>query len=344
MNQPMQEVAEKFEAAYIQNGGLLLAVQYDPDSDFYYKNPEYEGLSEEEHQGVVDDVNCFYEGFKLALKAVAVQSIAPEPTGKPSWYFTPFTWAKNNTDPDVEHIECSSKGTKRYSAFCAYMDDGRTLEQHYQCDVKGYDVGGKDWRLGKGKEPLVVMTPEEQYQKYKDLWAKFLTIEDYSDLINQPARLLTDMFATSDINQARAIADLMNEYIAYRVQYFKNLEESCGESQNPCIPCYTDNGACAGNPKDGGALPNNQGEYPEDTQYTRDQLNEPKYYKYENDKWYYHHTQDDLWRASALNYLNKDTIHQLHDLIPVRPEIPLAHTIDPRYKTYTENPTHPDNY
>lgn len=113
---------------------------------------------------------------------------------------------------------------------------------------------------------------------------------------------------------------------------------NCGESQNPCIPCYTDNRACAGNPKDGGALPNNQGEYPEDTQYTREQQGEPKYYKYDNDKWYYHHTQDDLWRVSALNYLSKDTIHQLHDLTPVRPEIPLAHTIDPRYKTYTENP------
>lgn len=73
----MQEVAEKFEAAYIQSGGLLLSVKYDPEQDAFIANPEFEGLDEEETEEVVGDVNASYEGFKLALQYQAVQSIAP---------------------------------------------------------------------------------------------------------------------------------------------------------------------------------------------------------------------------------------------------------------------------
>lgn len=47
-----------------------------------------------------------------------------------------FTWARRGG------YEVSSKGDKRFSSFCAIMPDGRSLECHYQCDIKGYDVGG----------------------------------------------------------------------------------------------------------------------------------------------------------------------------------------------------------
>lgn len=33
--------------------------------------------------------------------------------------------------------EVSSHGDKRFSAFNAIMSDGRSIECHYQCDVKG---------------------------------------------------------------------------------------------------------------------------------------------------------------------------------------------------------------
>ena len=32
--------------------------------------------------------------------------------------------------------EVSSKGDKRFSAFNAYLPDGRSIEQVYQCDIK----------------------------------------------------------------------------------------------------------------------------------------------------------------------------------------------------------------
>ena len=57
---------------------------------------------------------------------------------------TKFTWQR------FGGYECGSKGDNRFSAFNAVLRDGRAIEQHYQCDVKGYDPGGKNWKLGKG--------------------------------------------------------------------------------------------------------------------------------------------------------------------------------------------------
>lgn len=111
--------------------------------------------------------------------------------------------------------ECSSKGDKRFSALFAVMPDGRTIEQHYQCDVKGYQPGGRDWKLGKSKPPI---------DKNKDLWAEYLALWEqwalaHPTLMDELAagailknRVLSDMFATTPVNQARALATLLNKY------------------------------------------------------------------------------------------------------------------------------------
>lgn len=111
--------------------------------------------------------------------------------------------------------ECSSKGDKRFSAFCAVMPDGRTIEQHYQCDVKGYQPGGTNWRLGKGKPPLD--TTKNLWDEYLALWEVWAFA--HPELMNELAhaaiqknRVLSDMFATTSINQARALATLLNKY------------------------------------------------------------------------------------------------------------------------------------
>jgi hypothetical protein len=120
-----------------------------------------------------------------------------------------FTWARRGG------YECSSRGDSRFSAFNAVMPDGRTIEQHYQCDVKGYDPGGTNWRLGKGKPPL---------DRSKDTWAAYLGLWEtwalsHVDLMKELRRraiekryVLSDMFATSNINQARALAFILNKY------------------------------------------------------------------------------------------------------------------------------------
>ena len=121
-----------------------------------------------------------------------------------------FTWARRAENS----YEVSSKGDTRFSALNAKLKDGRTIEEAYQLDVKGYRAQGDNWRLGKGKAPLTSMTKEQTWQAYKNLWRQFLeenpTLEQ--DLRNKASgKVLTDMFASTDISQARALAELLNE-------------------------------------------------------------------------------------------------------------------------------------
>jgi len=110
--------------------------------------------------------------------------------------------------------ECSSKGDRRFSAFYAVMPDGRTIEEHYQCDVKGYDVGGQQWRLGKGKPPLD--PTRDMWAEYLALWRAWAKInsELIEELRGRAAAhncILSDCFASTPVNQARALAQILNE-------------------------------------------------------------------------------------------------------------------------------------
>jgi hypothetical protein len=109
--------------------------------------------------------------------------------------------------------ECSSLGDKRFSAFRATLPDGRTIEQHYQCDVKGYDPGGTNWRLGKGKAPLGDV---DLWLEYLALWRRWADahpelLEELAELAADNNNTLSDAFANTEINQARALAELINE-------------------------------------------------------------------------------------------------------------------------------------
>lgn len=119
-----------------------------------------------------------------------------------------FSWKRHGG------YEVSTRGDARFSAFNARLSDGRTIEQHYQCDVKGYDPGGRNWRLGKGKPPL---------DRSKDLWSEYLALwrrwaEDNLQLMRElyvaakrHGGVLSDRFASTEVNQARALAHVLNE-------------------------------------------------------------------------------------------------------------------------------------
>lgn len=94
------------------------------------------------------------------------------------------------------------------------MPDGRTIECHYQCDVKGYNPGGTNWRDGKGKPPLD--TTVDLWGAYKDLWLVWAKANP--ELMRELAvgaqandLWLSDCFANTDISQARALCELLNE-------------------------------------------------------------------------------------------------------------------------------------
>ncbi len=111
--------------------------------------------------------------------------------------------------------ECSSKGDKRFSAFYARLEDGRNIEEHYQCDIKGYDPGGTNWRLGKGNPPLQEVS--NLFLAYAGLWWDYFQLNP--ELITEIKEIckthkLTDCFAKTKVNQAEAISWLVeNNYI-----------------------------------------------------------------------------------------------------------------------------------
>lgn len=125
-----------------------------------------------------------------------------------------FTWTRGS--PRQPSYECSSAGDNRFSALYARLPDGRTVEQHYQCDVKGHDPGGTDWRLGKGKPPVIPMTLKQSWEAYLGLWrtwarANPALMHELRQLAAAHGYRLSDRFAKTPINQANALATLLNE-------------------------------------------------------------------------------------------------------------------------------------
>ena len=117
-----------------------------------------------------------------------------------------YTWSR------FGGYECSSKGDKRYSAFYARLNDGLSIEHHFQCFIKGYP----SIEEGKGNPPLREMLKEETYYLYKELWRKYLDSKPWlwTELkvnVEKCNNTVSDMFGTSEINQARALCDLLNE-------------------------------------------------------------------------------------------------------------------------------------
>jgi hypothetical protein len=107
--------------------------------------------------------------------------------------------------------EVSSQGDTRFSPLYARLRDGRTIEEAYQLDVKGYRDQTDNWLTVKGKPPR---------DKSKDLYAEFRALwwqwcmenpELLEDLRRRTAgKVLTDRFAKTPINQARALADILD--------------------------------------------------------------------------------------------------------------------------------------
>ncbi len=112
-----------------------------------------------------------------------------------------------------EGYEVSSAGDQRFSALFAEMPDGRTIEMHYQCDIKGFEPGGTAWRQYKGKTGGKSL-PELRIE-YTYLWRRWAAlnpelVEELDELARAHGDLLTDWFARSDVNQANALSQILN--------------------------------------------------------------------------------------------------------------------------------------
>ena len=128
---------------------------------------------------------------------------------------TVFTWKRFAK----YGYEVSSAGDKRFSAFYARLPDGETIEYKYQVRVKGYSTI-KD---GKGKPPLNKdINLWEEYLNLWKIWSKnnLLLLKELSFLVDKYNNTLTDKFATTEINQARALATILNE-INWEIPIYK---------------------------------------------------------------------------------------------------------------------------
>lgn len=110
--------------------------------------------------------------------------------------------------------EVSTRGDDRFSAFKAVMSDGRTIEQIYQCDTKGYQPGGRNWRLGKGKPPKDLTV--DLWAEYLNLWRTWCSqnpklLEELREVVKHYNFTLRDRFAFTVVNQAHALAVILNE-------------------------------------------------------------------------------------------------------------------------------------
>lgn len=120
-----------------------------------------------------------------------------------------FKWTRYGGGYNV-----SSLGDKRFSALFAKLPEGRTIEQVYQCCIKGYDPKGTNWKLGKGKPPLDPTV--DLWKEYLELWRVWcrynpLLFKELRHLALASGMSLKDPFATTDINQARALATILND-------------------------------------------------------------------------------------------------------------------------------------
>lgn len=118
-----------------------------------------------------------------------------------------------NKNTNENTYEVSTKGDKRFSALVAKLKDGRTIEEAYQLDVKGYRTESNDWRYGKGKPPKnKSLDMELEYQKLWDQWAyeNPKLIQELKEL--SKGKKLTDQFAKpGTVSQASALTNILKK-------------------------------------------------------------------------------------------------------------------------------------
>lgn len=111
-----------------------------------------------------------------------------------------------------EGYEVTTRGDKRFSALVARLKCGRTIEEIYQCDIKGFH----NIHEGKGRNPINKMTREEQFVKFFELYEEWALqnpelMLELKNKADEHGGTLTDMFATTEINQAHVLSILLNQ-------------------------------------------------------------------------------------------------------------------------------------
>lgn len=102
-----------------------------------------------------------------------------------------------------QNYEVSSYGDTRFSPLVAKLSDGRTIEEAYQLDIKGYRKLGNNWKLGKGKPPMIPVNnlPKITSHYFEIKNNKFNIFQDLIDLSNCCSKLICNDVRNSTIRE-----------------------------------------------------------------------------------------------------------------------------------------------
>ncbi len=123
--------------------------------------------------------------------------------------------------------EVSSLGDRNFSALYAKLKNGKTIEEVYQLDIKGYRGKVKHWLDARGKSPIRKISAERIYKEYKGLWEQYLNENPYlrSELFRvADGKMLTDFFAKTDISHAMVLSEILNEQSTIKIYESMNIE------------------------------------------------------------------------------------------------------------------------
>ena len=123
-----------------------------------------------------------------------------------------YKWARR-VKKGEPYYEVSTKGDKRISPLIARLNNGYTIEEMYQLKIKGYEKITMDWKVGQHKPPLNGLSEEVLWKRYLSLWVMYF--KEHKKLLEELKEkckdtTITDMFAKSDINQAHALCEILN--------------------------------------------------------------------------------------------------------------------------------------
>lgn len=131
----------------------------------------------------------------------------------------PYVWSRFAPDGQ-KGLEVTSKGGligKRFSPFFMKHKSGKSLENYYQLDIKGYGkLGYTSWKQVKGEAPL---NPDiDCYETFKTLYWEYFRNNPsvlYELAVLGIDHVFTDLHATSSNTQARAYSEILNQLFEF---------------------------------------------------------------------------------------------------------------------------------
>lgn len=111
----------------------------------------------------------------------------------------------------IEPYEVSIDGDARFSPESATLSGGRTIEEAFQLDIKGFRDLGNDYRLGVGKTSR--RHNVDLWREYKALWVAWSN--ENPALIDRLATIsagkcLTNKYEDPQVSSTRALAEILN--------------------------------------------------------------------------------------------------------------------------------------